>query len=228
MLVKASLVFWFLRSVLMSKNSLDRRGFVTWASVLAAGTGVAAVQAQQSDQKPAETSALGVQATPPSGPVEMAFERDYEAPKFRPSWKKEQISRLMLQDFVIFAHSELDMTKTLLEREPGLLNGAVDWGGGDFETALGGASHMGRRDIVTFLLERGARIDIFCAAMLGQLEVVKSFLTLQPALIDAKGPHGFGLHFHAQVGGDDAQAVLDYLQSVKMVELKPVPFLKKK
>ncbi len=37
----------------MSKNSLDRRGFVTWASVLAAGTGVAAVQAQQSDQKPA-------------------------------------------------------------------------------------------------------------------------------------------------------------------------------
>ena len=90
----------------MGENSLDRRGFVTWASVLAAGTGVAAVQAQQSDQKPAETSASGVAVTPPSGPVEMAFERDYEAPKFRPSWKKEQISRLMLQDFVIFAHSE--------------------------------------------------------------------------------------------------------------------------
>ncbi|MFN9723476.1 MAG: ankyrin repeat domain-containing protein [Planctomyces sp.] len=134
----------------------------------------------------------------------------------------------MLQDFVIFAHSELDMVKKLLEREPGLLNGSVDWGGGDFETALGGASHMGRRDIVTFLLERGARIDLFCAAMLGQLEVVKSFLTLQPALIDAKGPHGFSLHFHAQVGGDEAQPVLDYLQSVKTVELKPVPFLKKK
>jgi hypothetical protein len=64
--------------------------------------------------------------------------------------------------------------------------------------------------------------------MLGQLEVVKSFLTLQPALIDAKGPHGFSLHFHAQVGGDEAQPVLDYLQSVKTVELKPVPFLKKK
>ncbi|MFN9291298.1 MAG: ankyrin repeat domain-containing protein, partial [Planctomyces sp.] len=85
------------------------------------------------------------------------------------------------------------MVKKLLEREPGLLNGSVDWGGGDFETALGGASHMGRRDIVTFLLERGARIDLLCAAMLGQLEVVKSFLTLQPALIDAKGPHGFSL-----------------------------------
>ena len=133
----------------------------------------------------------------------------------------------MLQDFVIFAHSELEMTKKLLDREPGLLNGAIDWGTGDFETALGGASHMGRRDIVTFLLERGARIDIFCAAMLGQLEVIKSLLTLQPTLIDAKGPHGFSLHFHAQVGGDDAKEVLDYLQSIKQIELKPVPFLKK-
>ena len=87
---------------------------------------------------------------------------------------------------------------------------------------------MGRRDIVEFLLSRGARIDLFCAAMLGQLEAVKAFLTLQPTLIDAKGPHGFSLHFHAQVGGDEAISTLDYLQSIKPIELKPVPFLKKK
>lgn len=211
----------------MTVEGLGRRRFVTWASVLAAGAGASVVRAQEAPVKPQDPPAGGAPAAT-AGPVEAAFERDYDAPKFRPSWKKEQISRLMLQDFVIFAHSELEMVKKLLEREPGLLNGSVDWGGGDFETALGGASHMGRRDIVTFLLERGARIDLFCAAMLGQLEVVKSFLTLQPALIDAKGPHGFSLHFHAQVGGDEAQPVLDYLQSVKTVELKPVPFLKKK
>ena len=86
---------------------------------------------------------------------------------------------------------------------------------------------MGRRDIVEYLLERGARIDIFCAAMMGQLEAVKSFLTLQPKLIDAKGPHGFSLHFHAQVGDTHSAAVLDYLQSVKKVELRPNPFKKK-
>ena len=63
--------------------------------------------------------------------------------------------------------------------------------------------------------------------MLGQLEVIKSFLNLQPTLIDANGPHGFSLHFHAQVGGDEAKPVLDYLQSIKQIELKPVPFLKK-
>ncbi|MEY2726768.1 MAG: hypothetical protein RLZZ458_2635 [Planctomycetota bacterium] len=214
----------------MVRGSVDRRGFVSggiaWTSVLTTVAGVETVVAQEGSQKP-DNPPEGAPATP-AGPVEAAFERDYEAPKFRPSWKKEQISRLMLQDFVIFAHSELELVKKLLEREPGLLNGAVDWGAGDFETALGGASHMGRRDIVTFLLERGARIDLFCAAMLGQLEIVKSCLTLQPALIDAKGPHGFSLHFHAQVGGDDSQPVLEYLQSVKPMELKPVPFLKKK
>jgi hypothetical protein len=63
--------------------------------------------------------------------------------------------------------------------------------------------------------------------MMGQLEAVQAFLTLQPKLIDARGPHGFSLHFHAQVGGKEAEKVLDYLQSIKKVELKPVPFLKK-
>jgi hypothetical protein len=165
--------------------------------------------------------------TPPPGPVESAFERDYEAPSFKPSWKKPQVNRLLAQDFVIFAHSDLDMVQKLLDREPGLLNAAIDWGGGDWETALGGASHMGRKDIVDLLISRGARVDLFCATMLGQLEVVKALLTMQPTLIEAKGPHGFSLHFHAQVGGDGAKETLDYLQSIKQVELKPVPFLKK-
>ena len=115
----------------------------------------------------------------------------------------------------------------MLDREPTLVNAAWDWGGGDWETGLGGASHVGRRDIVEYLLEKGARIDIFCAAMMGQLDAVKAFLTLQPKLIDARGPHGFSLHFHAQVGGKEAEKVLDYLQSVKKVQLKPNPFLKK-
>jgi hypothetical protein len=132
----------------------------------------------------------------------------------------------MAQDFVIYAHSDLEMVKRLLEKEPGLLNATLDWGAGDWETGLGGASHMGRHDIVEYLLEKGARIDLFCAAMMGQMAVVKSFLTLQPKLIDAKGPHGFSLHFHAQVGGSRSAEVLDYLQSIKRVELKPIPFLK--
>jgi len=184
----------------------------------------AARAASPQDDKPAPEKKADALA----GPAEAPFERDYAPPGFKPSWKKEQINRTMAQDFIIFAHSDLEMTKKLLEREPGLINASIDWGAGDWETALGGASHMGRKDIVEFLLSKGARIDLFCAAMLGQLDAVKAFLTLEPALIDARGPHGFGLHFHAQVGGEKAKETLDYLQTVKTVELKPIPFLNQK
>jgi hypothetical protein len=199
-------------------ESISRRSLVATAGLLFAS----AAELSGADDKP-KTDAPPA----PAGPTEAAFERDYPPPGFKPSWKKPQINRLLVQDFVIYAHSELGMVKKLLEKEPGLLNAMMDWGGGDWESGLGGASHMGRRDIVEFLLEKGARIDIFCAAMMGQLEAVKAFLTLQPRLIDARGPHGFTLHFHAQVGGQEAEKVLDYLQSIKKLELKPVPFLKK-
>jgi hypothetical protein len=198
-------------------DPISRRSFAALTTGLALG---AAAGLPAADDKPkADTPPA------PGGPAEAPFERDYPPPGFKPSWKKPQINRQLVQDFVIFAHSEPDMTRKLLDREPALLNAAVDWGGGDWETGLGGAAHMGRRDIVEFLLGRGARIDLFCAAMMGQLDAVKAFLTLQPKLIDARGPHGFSLHFHAQVGGKDAEPVLEYLQSIKKVELKPVPFL---
>lgn len=139
-------------------------------------------------------------------------ERDYPAPKFKPNIKKPKLNQTMVQDFVIFAHSELDMVKLLLDKQPALLNACMDWGAGDWETGLGGASHMGRRDIAEFLLERGARVDIFCAAMLGHLDAVRTFLTAQPKLKDAKGPHGFNLMHHAKAGGKEAAAVVTYLE----------------
>lgn len=202
-------------------DAISRRSFATLGTTAILG-GVTALHGQEPktvEPKPAEK-------TPPM-PVETPFERDYPAPNFKPSWKRQQINRLLIQDFVIYAHSDLEMTKKLLEKEPMLINSVMDWGGGDWESGLGGASHMGRRDIVELLLEKGARLDLFCAAMLGLLDAVKAFLTLQPKLVDARGPHGFTLHFHAQVGGKHAEKVLDYLQTVKKVELKPNPFLKK-
>lgn len=190
------------------KNSMTRR------TLLTAGIGVAA----------APVLAL---AQDKPGPREAPFSRDYPEPEFKPSWKNPQISRQMLQDFVIYAHSDLAMTQKLLDKEPMLINGVMDWGAGDWESGLGGASHMGRHDIVAALLARGARIDIFCATMMGQIEVVKSLLKLEPKLIDARGPHGFNLHFHAQLAGKKADEMVAYLQSIKKIELKPNPFVKK-
>lgn len=197
-------------------DRMHRRSFGSFAAGLLAAPAMGSIVVTDDEKKEERI------------PVEAPFERDYEPPSFKPSWSKPQINRALAQDFVIYAHSDLKMVQKLLKREPGLLNATIDWGGGDWETGLGGASHMGRKDIVRFLLENGARNDIFCAAMLGRLDVVKSMLTLEPKLIDAKGPHGFSLHFHAQVGMEEAEPVLDYLQSIKEIELRPVPFLKKK
>jgi hypothetical protein len=199
---------------------ISRRGFGT---VTAAGFALGSATELTAADGPPKSGSPSVAGHPTESP----FERNYPPPGFKPSWKKPQLNRLFVQDFVIYAHSDLDMVKKLLDREPALLNATMDWGQGDWETGLGGASHMGRRDIALFLLGKGARIDIFCAAMLGQFDAVKSFLGLEPQLIDAKGPHGFTLHFHAQVGGKGSEDVLAYLQSIKKVELKPIPFLKK-
>ncbi len=77
-------------------------------------------------------------------------------------------------------------------------------------------------EVAEYLIEKGARADIFTFTMLGQLEIVQAFLKLQPKLIDAKGPHGIGLHMHAKMGGKDAEKVLEYLQGIKKVEF-PMP-----
>lgn len=200
-------------------KNYTRRDFALLSAGFAGmATPVLAQEAKKDDSKPGKPSSA-------IGPVEAALDRDYAPPGFKPSWKKPQINRQMVQDFVIYAHSDLAMTQKLLKKEPALLNSYMDWGAGDWESGLGGASHMGRHDIVEFLLSEGARIDLFCATMMGMLEVVKTILTVQPKLIDAKGPHGFNLHFHAQVGDTRSAAVLDYLQSVKKIELKPNPFL---
>lgn len=120
----------------------------------------------------------------------------------------------LVNEFVGVAHGNLERVKTLLAQEPVLLNACWDWGGGDFETALGAAGHMGRRDIALFLLEKGARLDMFAAAMLGELEIVQSMLKAFPNLSASPGPHGIPLIAHAKAGGKEAEKVVQYLESL--------------
>jgi hypothetical protein len=117
----------------------------------------------------------------------------------------------VVREFVIAGHGDLEAVRTALDEEPGLVNACWDWGGGDWETALGGASHMGEREIALFLLERGARIDIFAAAMLGYGDVVRALLDARPDLRNANGPHGIPLVVHAEKGGEHAREVLALL-----------------
>ena len=125
--------------------------------------------------------------------------------------KKEALSAELVQEFVIAGHGDLVRVRQLLSQEPALINSCWDWGGGDWETGLGGAAHMGRRDIALYLLEQGARIDLFAAAMLGDLEFVKAALHAHPEAKHVLGPHGIPLLAHAEAGGDGAKAVVDFL-----------------
>jgi hypothetical protein len=118
----------------------------------------------------------------------------------------------LVKEFVGAAHADLDKTKAMLADKPFLIRSTWDWGGGDFETALGGAAHMGRHDIAEFLIASGAPMDIFAAAMLGRLEIVRAACEAFPNTVHVLGPHKIPLVEHARKGGPRAEAVLRYLE----------------
>lgn len=126
---------------------------------------------------------------------------------------KPALDANLVREFVGNAHGDLARVKELLAQEPALVNACWDWGGGDFETGLGAAAHMGRSDIAEFLLENGARLDLFAAAMLGKLDIVRAALAIFPGAIDTPGPHGIPLIAHAKAGGEAAKEVLEFLES---------------
>ncbi len=106
----------------------------------------------------------------------------------------------LILEFVFAAHKSLEETQHLLEKYPLLLNCTSQFKKGDFETAVGGASHMGRKDIVDYLVGKGARLDIFNYAFLGYDDFVKKIVSNYPHLLNSYGPHGFTLLHHAEVG----------------------------
>lgn len=128
--------------------------------------------------------------------------------------RPDPLAAAMVNEFVRKAHGDLPATRAMLAEQPSLLNATWDWGGGDFESGLGGAGHMGNREIAEFLIGQGARLDIFVAAMLGRIDIVRALLTSWPGLLQSKGPHGITLLRHARAGGEHASAVVDYLTSL--------------
>jgi hypothetical protein len=122
--------------------------------------------------------------------------------------------------FVAAGHNNLDKVKQLLIEFPTLMYATWDLGGGDFETGLEGAGHVGNKDIANYLISAGARTNMFVLTMLGKTQIVKPYLEAFPQYLTARGPHGFTLLHHAQRGGDDAKELLEYLQSKGLKETK--------
>lgn len=126
----------------------------------------------------------------------------------------------LVQEFVGAGHRNMEKVKEMLAEHPTLLNAAHDWKYGDFETALGAASHVGYKDLAQWLVDQGAQANIFTAALFGKIEIIKPMLSFFPKALHAKGPHGFTLLHHAERGGEEAQEVKEYLISLGAKETK--------
>lgn len=129
--------------------------------------------------------------------------------------RKPALGPSLVEEFVRKAHGDLARVQALHAMEPALVNACWDWGGGDFESALGAAAHTGRKEIANFLLANGARLDLFAAAMLGKLGIVKAVISIFPDAIRTPGAHGIPLIAHAKMGGEDARAVLEFLEGLQ-------------
>jgi hypothetical protein len=130
---------------------------------------------------------------------------------------KDPLKMSLSREFVFWAHSNLKEVKTLTQEHPHIVNATVDWGDGDFESALGAASHVGNKDIANYLMEQGARADIFTLAMLGKEQLVIQQIEAFPKTINLIGPHGFTLLHHAAIGVK-SQKLIDYLKNKGLTE----------
>ncbi len=119
-----------------------------------------------------------------------------------------------VREIVGVSHRDLERVRELVTARPALAKASWDWGFGDWESALGAASHTGQRAIAELLMEHGARPDIFAFAMLGDLPAVKAMVEAQPGVQRIPGPHGIPLLAHAKAGGEQAAAVLTYLEGL--------------
>jgi hypothetical protein len=126
----------------------------------------------------------------------------------------------IIKEYITVAHGQFPRFKEMLDNDNQLLHVSYDWGGGDYESAIEAAGHVGNKEIAAYLLSKGARYNIYLACMLGNLSIVKEVLNTNPQLLNSKGPHGFTMLHHAQKGGEEAKPVADYLLSLGAKETK--------
>lgn len=131
----------------------------------------------------------------------------------------------IISEVVGKSHFNLDRVKELVDTRHELAKASWQWRFGDFESAIGAASHVGRRDIALYLISKGASPSIFTYAMLGEFDIIKSVINANPGIQKNTGPHGISLLDHAFAGErmkdkmtikelDNVKRTIAYLESV--------------
>lgn len=126
----------------------------------------------------------------------------------------------IVKDFVGAGHRDLGKVQSMIADYPNIVHCTYDWGNGDFESAIEGAGHVGRKDIAEYLIENGSRVTLYALTMLGKTELVKPVLEAYPKLIFANGPHGFTLLHHAKLAGKEGESLYAYLEEKGLKVMK--------
>ncbi|WP_235299566.1 hypothetical protein [Portibacter marinus] len=114
------------------------------------------------------------------------------------------------------SHADLDTVMKMVNKRPELARSVWEWRFGDFESAIGAASHVGRRDIVQFLISKDARPTIFTFAMMGNFQALQSIIQNYPGMQKTMGPHGISLLDHAYAG----ERMKDNMDKVDLLSLE--------
>ncbi|HSR69529.1 MAG TPA: ankyrin repeat domain-containing protein [Acidobacteriota bacterium] len=116
--------------------------------------------------------------------------RPYRAPDL------SAFAALKREQTVGAAHRDLDAVRATVQRHPDLAHSVAT----TTEGAVEAGAHMGRHDMVDFLLEKGAPYSVVTAVMRNDAPRVKELLEEDPLRIHERGAHDFALLWYPVIG----------------------------
>jgi ankyrin repeat protein len=106
------------------------------------------------------------------------------------------LPRGFVNAFVLYSHFALPQVRKWLDQCPDLLNTRSSWD----ELSVEAAAHMGRKDIGSLMLDRGAAYSLATATVFGSLSDVRRMLGEEPRCIHERGAHSFPLLWYTAFG----------------------------
>jgi len=115
----------------------------------------------------------------------------------------------VINEYVAVAHGNFARMKELLDLYPKVLHANASWD----ELAVEAGAHVGFKDGVRFLLDRGAPASLPTAAMMGMTSHVKKLLAEDPGRIWECGAHNMPPIWFPAIGGGEA----DHLEIARLL-----------
>lgn len=104
---------------------------------------------------------------------------------------------LAVEGAVGAAHFRFEELRRIVDADPKLVHAIA----ATTEGAVEACAHTGRREIVDFLLERGAPYSLPTAALRGDTTTVRRLLEEDPRRLHERGAHDFALLWYPVIGG---------------------------